>query len=152
MARKRPWTIALPLVFAAFQAGAATYSLSDAEQTIRDDEIAWVAAEVSGDPSVAQRILADDYVGVFPDGTIGNKADAVSFFKPANASASSHLDYVHIRFFGDTAVAQGQETDTRPPSSAFPSGRLIFTDVFVLRDGQWRLVNSEDQFQASAKQ
>jgi hypothetical protein len=151
MAGKLQWVTALTILLGASPVAAAAYSQSAAEQAIRQSEIAWVAAEVSGDPSVAQRILADDYVGVFPDGTVGKKADAVSFFKPANASASGRLDYVHIRFFGDTAVAQGQETDTRPGGSAFPSGRLIFTDVFVLRDGEWRLVNSEDQFQPLAK-
>jgi hypothetical protein len=123
------------------------YSQKDAEKYISDSEAAWVAAEVSGDPSVAKRILADDYVGVFPDGTIGHKADAVAFFIPANRSPRGHLDYVHIRFFGNMATAQGQETDLRPAGSALPSGRLIFTDVFVLRDGRWQLVNSEDQFQ-----
>jgi hypothetical protein len=128
-------------------ASAAGYSQKDAEKYISDSEAAWVAAEVSGDPSVAKRILADDYVGVFPDGSIGHKADAVAFFTPANRSPMGHLDYVHVRFFGDMATAQGQETDLRPKGSALPSGRLIFTDVFVMRNGQWQLVNSEDQFQ-----
>ena len=66
-------------------------------------------AEVSGYASVAQRILAEDYVGVFPDGTVGHKADAVAFFTPANRSPNAHLDYVHVRFFGNTATAQGQQ-------------------------------------------
>ena len=150
MARAFHWA-AFPVALAAFPVAAAPYSQSDAERYIRDSEAAWVAAEVSGDPSVAKRILADDYVGVFPDGSIGNKTDAVGFFKPGNASQSGRLDYVHIRFFGDTAIAQGQETDIRPKTSPFPSGRLIFTDVFVLRGGEWRLVNSEDQFEPLAK-
>lgn len=128
-------------------ASAAAYTQRHAEKYIAGIEAAWVAAEVSGDASVAQRILAEDYVGVFPDGTVGHKADAVAFFTPANRSPNAHLDYVHVRFFGNTATAQGQETDTRPVGSALPSGRLIFTDVFVLRAGRWQLVNSEDQFQ-----
>src|SRR5665213_4344319 len=78
---------------------AATAAPVGPETYIRDGEAAWVAAEVSGDPSVARRILADDYTGVFPDGTIGHKADAVAYFKPANAIPSGHLDYVNVRFF-----------------------------------------------------
>jgi hypothetical protein len=143
--------ILIALAVGASTADAAPYSQRAAEKTIRDNEVAWVAAEVSGDPSVAKRILGDDYVGVFPDGSIGTKADVVAFFNPANASQNGRLDYVHIRFFGDTAIAQGQEMDTRPRSSPTPSGRLIFTDVFVRRAGQWRLVNSEDQFQPLAR-
>jgi ketosteroid isomerase-like protein len=151
MARVLQWAAALSAALAGFPVAAATYSQPDAERTIRESEAAWVAAEVAGDPSVALRILADDYVGVFPDGSIGAKSDAVAFFKPGNASLSGHLDYVHIRFFGDTAVAQGQETDVRPVGGPVPSGRLIFTDVFVLRDGRWWLVNSEDQFEPLPK-
>jgi hypothetical protein len=146
--------LGLCVVTAAFcplQATADGYSQKDAEKYIRDSEAAWVAAEVSGDPSVAKRVLAEDYVGVFPDGGIGHKADAVAFFTPANRSPYGRLDYVHVRFFGDMATAQGQESDTRPPGSAIPSGRLIFTDVFVLRGGRWQIVNSEDQFQPTSK-
>jgi hypothetical protein len=143
--------VAVALALFVAPAAAQPYSRAEAEKYISDAEAAWVAAEVKGDPSVAQRILADDYVGVFPDGTIASKADAVAEFTPANASLTGHLDYVHVRFFGDTAVAQGKETDTRPVSSPYPNGSLIFTDVFVRRDGQWRLVNSEDQFQPLPK-
>ncbi len=80
-------------------------------------------------------------------GEIANKSAAVSFFTPQNAMTSGRLDYVHIRVFGDAAIAQGQETDIRPKASALSSGRLIFTDVWLLRRGEWRIVNSEDQFQ-----
>jgi hypothetical protein len=149
---RRAIVLAIVTGFAAVPAVAKEkYSQHEAEKYISDSEAAWVAAEVSGDPSVAKRILAEDYVGVFPDGSIGHKADAVAFFTPANRSPSGHLDYVHVRFFGDTAVAQGQETDIRPEGSALPSGRLIFTDVFVLRRKSWQLVNSEDQFQPASK-
>ena len=139
------------MVLAAAPAWAGSYSRTAAERQIRNSEAAWVAAEVSGDPSVARRILADDYVGVLPDGSVANKAKAVSFFTPANASLGGRLDYVHVRFYGDAAIAQGQETDTRPAGSPLPSGRLIFTDVFVRRAGQWRIVSSEDQFQPTPK-
>jgi hypothetical protein len=120
---------------------------ADAETYIRESEAAWVQAEVTGDPSVARRILAEDYVGVFPDGSVANKSVAVSFFTPRNAMTSGRLDYVHVRVFGDAAIAQGQETDSRPRASPLPSGRLIFTDVWLLRSGEWRIANSEDQFQ-----
>ena len=133
---------------AAFGACSASASpRADVETYIRRSEAAWVQAEVTGDPSVARRILADDYVGVFPDGSVANKSIAVSFFTPRNAVTSGRLDYVHVRVFGDTAIAQGQETDIQPRVSAIPSGRLIFTDVWLLRRGEWRIVNSEDQFQ-----
>ena len=130
---------------------AAQPSPKDAERYIREGEAAWVQAELKGDPSVARRILADDYVGVFPDGTVGTKPDAVGFFKPSAATTAGRLDYLHVRFFGTTAVAQGKETDMRPKTSPLPSGSLIFTDVWLYRNGQWQIVNSEDQFQPLPK-
>ena len=151
MGLRRHFASAAIIVTCTVSALAAPQSHRHAEKYIADSEAAWVAAEVSGDPSVAQRILAEDYVGVFPDGSIGHKADAVAFFTLANRSPNAHLDYVHVRLFGNTATAQGQETDTRPAASALPSGRLIFTDVFVMRAGRWQLVNSEDQFQPLPK-
>ncbi len=142
---------AMTMVFGPSLAIASGYSAADAKKYIADSEAAWCASEVTGDPSVARRILADDYVGVFPDGSVSNKANAVSLFKPTGEVLTAHLDYVHVRFFGNTAVAQGQESDTTRRGAAFPSGRLIFTDVFVLRNGKWRIVNSEDQYQPAPK-
>ncbi|MFI4936061.1 MAG: nuclear transport factor 2 family protein [Caulobacterales bacterium] len=149
----RRWLCLALGVFVALGAGSAAIadSQSDARKYIEDSEADWVRAEVTGDPSVAQRVLADDYVGVFPDGSIGHKADAVAYFTQENASPSAKLDYVHVRVFGETAIAQGQETDIRPAASPVPSGRLIFTDVWVLIAGRWRIVNSEDQYQPLAK-
>jgi hypothetical protein len=141
------WAVVALGIFSTPSASAGDYVQKDARRYIKDSEARWVAAEVSGDPSVAKRILAEDYIGVFPDGTIGHKRDAVAYFTPANRISSGRLDYVRIRFFGDIATAQGQETDLRPAGSALPSGRLLFTDVFMLRKGHWQIVNSEDQFQ-----
>jgi hypothetical protein len=64
----------------------AGYSANDAEKYIKDSEEAWCASVVSGDPAVAQRILSDDYIGVFPDGSVSNKANAVGSFKPTGRS------------------------------------------------------------------
>ncbi len=144
---KRSLTLAAVSLAASAACSANASPRADVETYIRRSEAAWVQAEVTGDPSVARRILADDYVGVFPDGSVSNKSVAVSFFTPRNAVTSARLDYVRVRVFGDAAIAQGQETDIQPRGSATPSGRLIFTDVWVLRRGEWRIVNSEDQFQ-----
>jgi hypothetical protein len=142
--------IVMTIAFGSLPATADSYSAKDAEKYIRDSEAAWSASVVAGDPSVAQRILSEDYVGVDHDGTVLNKADAVAEFKAAGEFTSDHLDYVHIRFFGTTAIAQGQETWAR--RSGDPNaGRFIWTDTWVLRKGQWQIVNSEDQFQPALK-
>ena len=81
------------------------YSRAEAEKYIKDAESDWAESVSTGDASVVRRILADDVVWVL-DGEVLDKAHAV-----ADAAAgpgdflSNHLDYVHVRFFGNTAVA-----------------------------------------------
>jgi hypothetical protein len=141
----------LGLAAAGSLAAAASAAPGGAEAYIRAAEAAWAAAEVTGDPSVARRFLAEDYTGVFPDGVVAHKAQAVAYFTPAHAIPRARLDYLHVRVFGAVAIAQGQETDVRPAGGPIPGGRLIFTDVWLLRHGQWQIVNSEDQLQPLPK-
>lgn len=54
---------------------------------------------------------------------------------------SNTADYVHVRFFGNTAVAQGQQTWTRTGGRR---GRFIWTDTWVNRNGCWQIVNAQD--------
>lgn len=142
--------VTVTIAFGSLAAAADGYSAKDAEKYIRDSEAAWCAAVVSGDSSVPRRILSDDYIGVFPDGGVKNKATAVDEFKPSSEFLSDNLDYVHIRFFGSTEIAQGQETFVRRSRDP-KTGRLIWTDTWVLRKGLWQIVNSEDQFQPEVK-
>src|SRR5205807_1735119 len=69
-------------------------------------------AVANEDPSVVQRILADDYIGVDAgDGHLYDKAEAISFIREHHSEfVSNRLNEVKIRFFGNTAVAQGSES------------------------------------------
>ena len=96
----------------------------------------------SGDNSVVQRILADDFVGVDPKGRHYDKvkmvretADAPKYF------TSNHLNEVTIRFYGNTAVAQGNESWERKNGER---GRFVWTDTWLRRNGQWQIVAAED--------
>jgi hypothetical protein len=50
-------------------------------------------------------------------------------------------DYVHVRFFGDTAVAQGSETWTKKGGRR---GKFVWTDTWVKRGGCWQIVHAQD--------
>ena len=81
-----------------------------AEQDIKESERAWAEAEVTLDYKIAQRILADDFVGVAPDGLHYSKADEISRTKRSEAEfVSSTVVQMHVRCYGDAAVAQGSE-------------------------------------------
>jgi hypothetical protein len=117
-----------------------TCSREGAEKYIRASEAAWAESVTSNDASVARRILADDFVGVSPDGQTYDKAhaaDGPSGFK------SNHLEYVNIRFYGDTAVAQGSEKWERITGGVV-IGHFVWIDTWVCRKGGWRVVSAED--------
>ena len=84
------------------------------------------------------RILAGDYVGVSSENVVVNKDSylkAAATEKYTGKFVSSKLDYVNYRHFGDT-VLPGAELIKRADGS--PDLRLIWTDVWMWRDGKWR--------------
>jgi ketosteroid isomerase-like protein len=117
------------------------YSRTEAERYIKDSEAAWAESVTTNDSSVVTRILADDCVWVL-DGELVDKSRAVLAAEHGPGDfLSNHLDYAHVRFFGNTAVVQGSETWTRKGGQ---KGHFVWTDTWVRRHGQWRIVAAED--------
>jgi ketosteroid isomerase-like protein len=119
-----------------------SYDQKQAELYIRDSERQWAESVATGDTTAIQRILADDFVGVDPKGAlydkakmVGETADAPKFF------ASNHLNEVKIRFYGDTAIAQGSESWERRNGER---GRFVWTDTWLRRNGRWQIAAAED--------
>jgi Domain of unknown function (DUF4440) len=111
---------------------------------IEQSEAAWATSVAHPDPALLDRILADDYVGVNPDGTLGTKAQAIAEARKGPGTfLSNRIDRVTVRFYGNTAVAQGAESWTTS-DPAHPKGQFIWTDTWVNRNGKWQIVASED--------
>ena len=114
-----------------------------AEQYIRGSEKQWAESVANGDSIVIVRILADDFIGVDPDGSQYNKQAMVKgTYDAPKYFLSNHLNEVKIRFYGNTAVAQGNETWVKRKDSS--TGRFVWTDTWVLRNGKWQIVAAED--------
>ena len=112
------------------------------ELYIRGSERQWAESVASGDASVVERILANDFIGVDPRGQLYDKAKMISDTRDgAKFFASNHLNEVKIRFYGDTAVAQGSESWERRTGER---GRFVWTDTWLRRDGRWEIVAAED--------
>jgi ketosteroid isomerase-like protein len=102
----------------------------------------WAESVATHDASVLERILADDFIGVHADGTHYSKADAIREYRTQPSSyTSNHLNQVEIRFYGHTAIAQGDESWKRKDGR---SGKYVWTDTWVQRDGKWQIVAAED--------
>lgn len=119
-------------------------STTEAELYIKESERQWAESVANGDSTVIERILADDYVGVDPDGSFYDKAKMVSGTREApKYFISNHLNDVKVRFYGDAAVAQGSESWVRRTGSPL-RGRFIWTDTWIKRNGKWQIVAAED--------
>ncbi len=115
-----------------------------AERYIVDSERQWATSTTTGDPSISQRILADDFVGIAVDGSSYDKAAQLTYTRdPANILFSNRVNHVKVRFFGDTAVAQGDETWEQRIGTP-KRGRYVWTDTWIRRNGKWQIVASED--------
>jgi ketosteroid isomerase-like protein len=135
------YSLALVFLLAGAAQAGEEYSQTDAERYIQESEAAWAESVATNDASVVQRILADDFVWVL-DGRILDKPTAVSDAAQGPGSfLSDHLEYAHVRFFGDTAVVQGSEIWTRKGNR---KGRFVWTDTWLRRNGQWQIVAAED--------
>jgi hypothetical protein len=119
------------------------YSQRDAERYIERSEAEWAASVATNDASVLRRILGDNFVWVL-DARILGKATAIQeATEGPGPFLSNQLDYVHIRFFGPVAVAQGSEHWTKSRGD-MRAGRFIWTDTWVRCRGVWKIVSSQD--------
>jgi ketosteroid isomerase-like protein len=132
------------LVLAIFVVKAQDMEQAKAERYIKESEAQWAEADVKGDIAAVGRILADDFVGVAPDGTLYDKAEEIKNTREDNGNTlSNHVNEVKVRFFGDTAVAQGTETWERRSGDP-KKGSYVWTDTWVKRNGKWQIVAAED--------
>jgi ketosteroid isomerase-like protein len=119
-----------------------TYDQKEAERFITESEKQWAESVASGDVTVIQRILADDFVGVDPKGELYDKAKMISETADAPKSFSSNrLNEVKVRFYGDTAIAQGNESWEQKNGER---GRFVWTDTWLRRNGRWQIAAAED--------
>jgi len=140
--RSRPSTISSGLELECrMKKGSESYSKSEAERYIKDCSSAWAESVATSDPTVVKEILADDFVWVL-DGKVLDKSRAVMRAQEGPGDfLSNHLDYANVRFFGDTAIAQGSETWTRKGGH---KGHSVWIDTWVRRDEKWQIVAAAD--------
>ncbi|MGZ5926306.1 MAG: nuclear transport factor 2 family protein [Rhizomicrobium sp.] len=114
---------------------------AEVERYIRACESDWAAAGVTNNAKSLAACLADDYQGVSSKGKVVDKAYHLTPPGPSDV-VSDTVDYVHLRYASpDVIIAQGGET------ALTKSGKrhsLIWTDVWMLRQGKWQIVTSQD--------
>jgi ketosteroid isomerase-like protein len=107
------------------------------ERYIAEAERQWAESVASGDTRTIERILADDFVGVDPKGGSYDKAKMIAETRNApKYFASNRLNKVKVRFYGETAIAQGDESWERRSGER---ERFVWTDTWLRRS--WTLAD-----------
>jgi ketosteroid isomerase-like protein len=116
---------------------------SNDEQQLKKIEQDWADAYVKRDPSFMQRITAEDYTFIGPDGAMMIKADYVKSITGNTMFTAFKLDDLKVRIYGEAAVVIGLTTVTTKNNGEDDSGQYSFTDVFVKQKGEWKAVSGQ---------
>ena len=125
-------------------APAAAQGVKSDQETLIDLEKRWNMAFHSGDVKFIDSILHDDFIATYEDGVRADKTkeleQAASFNQQIDASA---MEDFTIRIYGNTAVVWFTLRLVGPIQGKPVEIALRYTDVWVLRDGQWKCVSSQ---------
>ena len=115
------------------------------EQELIQIENEWCTAEVKRDAAMLGRIMADDYTGVASRGATETKAEAVASLKDTTTSVGTCANSnMKVRVYGDAAVVTGLVTRSGTnQGAAYKDRQVLFTDMYVRRDGRWQCVASQ---------
>lgn len=137
-------TLLLLMLAAAAALGHAKSNPNSVEQTLIRMEQEWSEADLHQDAAALKRILADDWIGIDFEGTALNKEQALRGIASGSGSLQTTvLRDMKVRVYGNTAVVTGTDTETGDYHGKDSSGKYLWTDVFVRRNGRWQAVSSQ---------
>jgi hypothetical protein len=114
------------------------------EQQLTQIEHEWGDSYVKRDPSFAQRITANDFSFVAPDGTLVGKDQYVkSIGTGPTVFTAFNIETIKVRTYGEAAVVTGVAMITAKTGDKDESGRYSFTDTFVKQNGEWKVVSGQ---------
>ena len=131
---------------------AETVNRSSIEAELKKLEQDWANAFKTKDAETVRRVLADDIVLTYPDGTTGTKADEVQMAETGAFTADSWeladskvtvLDADAAYMTGRTVVRNGKLKDPKSGQTIDISGEYRFLDVYAKRNGRWQAVASQ---------
>jgi len=129
-----------------------SYDAAAIEAEIIKLEREWADANKTHNSEAVKRILADNAVIVYPDGSTATKADEVKTIESSAITADSFeiLDPKVTVVDGDSAFITGRGVIKNGknvvPGQKRPidiSGEYRFLDVYAKRDGKWQVVASQ---------
>jgi ketosteroid isomerase-like protein len=113
------------------------------EQEVLRQADGWANAELRGDTTLLERILADDYIGIGPLGFMLTKQEWLARHKSGDLKYESfNLDEIKVRVYNDdAAVLTGRQVQNGAYRGNSIQAQFRITLVFVQQQGQWRLAS-----------
>jgi len=117
------------------------------EQQLIQIERGFCASAIKPDAAFLERVLHDDYTGIYGDGSQWTKASEIADAKNANPDikiTGCTDDNLKVRIYGDAAVvtASGLRSGTMK-DGPFKDRKILYTDTFIKKDGRWQCVASQ---------
>jgi ketosteroid isomerase-like protein len=114
------------------------------QQALIELEQGWNEAFYHKDIAFIERVLAEEFVATYDDGSRGDRAKELALAAEFNQQVESAIqDEFTVKIYRDTAVVwftlhmvgtrQGQRAELT----------LRYTDVWVIRDGRWQCVSTQ---------
>ena len=112
----------------------------------------WADSVKTKNGEAVRRIVADDAVLVYPDGTTANKTIELQTIESGAITADSFdmleskvtvIDAEAAFITGRSAIKNGKYTDPNTKRSINISGEYRFLDVYTKRGGRWQVVASQ---------
>ena len=112
----------------------------------------WMDAPKTKNGDAVRRVVADDAVLVYPDGTVATKADEVRTVEAGDVTSDSFemidpkvtvIDADAAFIAGRSTIKNGKYKDPNTKKTIDISGEYRFLDVYAKRDGKWQVIASQ---------
>ena len=112
-------------------------------QSLIQLERSWNEAFYRKDVSFLERVLADEFIATYEDGSQGDKVREFSLTRTVNQQVdSARQDDFVVKLYGDTAVVWFTLHLLGPKQGQQIAVDLRYVDVFVWRANRWQCVSS----------
>jgi ketosteroid isomerase-like protein len=114
------------------------------QQLLIELERSWNAAFYRKDLAFIDKVLADEFIATYDDGSQGDKKKELSLAASFNQQVESAVqdDFV-VKVYGDTAVVWFSLHVAGPSKGKRLELTLRYVDVYVWRDSRWQCVSSQ---------
>ena len=102
------------------------------------------AAYLRGDRAFVDALLTDDWTSTDYQGRVWTKAKVLALFDgPRPPMSKADIDVDQVRLVGDVAIVTGRSVSAGRVEGRDVSVTQRYTDIYVRRDGRWRVVASQ---------